>query len=194
MKKLLLMTAVAVFGFTTINAQDDKTTGGFAEGDVYASGSVGFNSAKFGDAKSNAFTFSPAVGYFITENIALEVNLMVGSAENASDDKTSNFGGGLGATYFFTPANQFSFTLGAGVSYVNSKFEPNGGGEAKSNAFAIAVAPGVSYFVSDCIALRASFGALSYASSKADGADDAATNFGLNLDLSDINFGITYKF
>ena len=64
----------------------------------------------------------------------------------------------------------------------------------KAICWSIAVAPGVNYFVSDCIALRASFGALSYASNKADGADDAATNFGLNLDLSDINFGITYKF
>ncbi|WP_299124743.1 outer membrane beta-barrel protein [uncultured Winogradskyella sp.] len=194
MKKLLLMAAVAVFGFTNINAQDDKTTGGFANGDVYASGSIGFNSAKFGEAKSNSLEFSPAVGFFISDNIALEVNLLIGSGEDANDDKTSSFGGGLGATYFFTPAGQFSFTLGAGVAYQTSKEEFNGGGEAKFNTFGFAVAPGVNYFVSDCIALRASIGALSYASSKLDGADDASTNFGLNLDLSNIDFGITYKF
>ena len=31
MKKLLLMAAVAVFGFTNVNAQDEATTGGFGE-------------------------------------------------------------------------------------------------------------------------------------------------------------------
>ena len=189
------MAAVAVFGFTSVNAQEETTTGGFANGDIYVSGSVGFNSAKQADAKSNSFNFSPSVGYFINDNIALELNLLIGTAEAANDDKTTNIGAGLGARYFFTPSNQFSFTLGAGVSYTNSKFEPNGGAEAKFNTFAIAVTPGVNYFVSDCIALRASVGALSYSSAKADvdGAE-ALNNFGLNLNLSDINFGITYKF
>ena len=198
MKKLLLMAAVAVFGLSNVNAQDENTTGGFAQGDVYASGTVGFNSTSQDEAKSNNLSFSPAVGYFISENIALEFNLLVGSSKQefgSAEDKQSQFGAGLGATYFFTPSDQFSFTLGAGVSYVNSKSEPNGGTETKNDTFAIAVAPGVNYFVSDCIALRASIGALSYASSKADfdGAE-AVNSFGLNLDLSDINFGVTYKF
>lgn len=199
MKKLLLIATVVVFGFTA-NAQDENTTGGFAKGDVYASGTVGFNSAKQDEAKSNAFTFSPSVGYFINDNIALEATLIVGSnkIENGGpEEKTTSLGGGLGATYFFTPANQFSFTLGAGVSYVNSKSEIDVADtdDEKVNTFAIAVAPGINYFVSDCIALRASIGALSYASSKADfdGAE-ALNTFGLNLDLSDINFGVTYKF
>ena len=192
------MAAVAVFGFTNVNAQDENTTGGFANGDLYVSGTVGFNSASQGDAKANNLTFSPTVGYFISENIALEFNLLVGTAKEefaGAEDKSTSFGGGLGATYFFTPSSQFSFTLGAGVSYVNSKFEPAGGGELKNNTFAVAVAPGVNYFVSDCFALRASVGALSYASSKDDfdGAE-AVNSFGLNLDLSDINFGVTYKF
>ena len=65
MKKLLL-SAVAVFAFTFANAQDGE---GFSKGDVFISGSVGFNSSKQGDAKSNEFSFSPAAGYFLTENI-----------------------------------------------------------------------------------------------------------------------------
>ncbi|WP_460218714.1 outer membrane beta-barrel protein [Psychroserpens sp. MEBiC05023] len=195
MKKLLLMAAVAVFGFTNVNAQDDNTTGGFAKDDVYASGTVGFSNTKVADFKSNEFTFMPAVGYFISDNIALEANLIIASGEDFSEDKSSTFGAGLGATYFFTPASQFSFTVGAGVAYTNTKFEPNGGDETKINSFAIAVAPGVNYFVSDCLALRASIGALSYSSAKedTDGAE-AANTFALNLDLTDINLGIVYKF
>ncbi|MBR9915272.1 MAG: porin family protein [Algicola sp.] len=199
MKKLLLMTAIAVFGFTNVNAQDENTTGGFAEGDVYVSGTVGFNSASQDEVKENNLTFSPAVGYFISDNIALEFNLLFGSQKQEvgdAEDKQSQFGAGVGATYFFTPSNQFSFTLGAGVAYVSSKEEFEGiDDELKTNSFGIAVSPGVNYFVSDCLSLRASIGALSYTSSKADfeGAE-ALNTFGLNLDLSDINFGVTYKF
>lgn len=195
MKKLMFMAAVAVFGFSNVNAQDDATTGGFANGDVYVSGTVGFNSYKYGEAKSNNFSFSPSVGYFVSDNIAVELNLLVGTSKNTSDDKTTTLGAGLGATYFFTPANQFSFTVGAGVSYANYKTEFDGGGDYKQNGFGVAVAPGLNYFVSNAIALRASIGALSYTSVKADvdGAE-AENNFGLNLNLSNINFGITYKF
>ncbi|SDI50148.1 OmpW family outer membrane protein [Winogradskyella thalassocola] len=194
MKKLLFTAAVAVLGFTSVSAQEEATTTGFAKGDLFVSGSVGFNSSKTGDAKSNDLNFSPSVGYFISENIALEVNLMVGTEENAAEDKLTSVGAGLGATYFFTPSSKFSFTVGAGVDYANSKFEPNGGGEAKVDTFGFAVAPGVHYFISDKFALRASVGALSYESTKVDGADDATNDFGLNIDLSDINFGIVYKF
>ena len=195
MKKLLLMAAVAVFGFTNINAQDDSTTGGFEKGDVYVSGSVGFSNTNVADFKSNEFTFSPEVGFFLTDNISLEAGLIIGSSEDFNEDKSSSFGGAIGANYFFTPAKQFSFMVGAGVAYTSTKFEPNGGGELSIDTFAFAVAPGVNYFVSDCIALRASFGSLSYASAKDDSDGAEATNtFGLNLDLTNINFGITYKF
>lgn len=198
MKKVLLMAAIAVFGFTNVNAQEEESKGGFAKGDIYASGTVGFNSISQGDAKENEFTFSPAAGFFVNDNIALEFNLVVGSATSefgGAEDKLNSFGAGVGATYFFTPADRFSFTTGLGVVYVNSKNEPAGGGEVKVDTFGVAVAPGINYFVSDCFALRASIGALSYTTSKADfdGAE-AVNTFALNLDLSDINFGVTYKF
>ncbi|WP_452596471.1 outer membrane beta-barrel protein [Pontimicrobium sp. MEBiC01747] len=196
MKKLLLLAAVAVFGLTSVNAQEETKTGGFAKGDLYASGTVGYNSFSQGDVDSNELTFAPSVGYFVSDNIAVELGVTVGSGEDTAKTKTNTFGGSLGATYFFTPADQFSFTLGAGVAYNSTKVELDGAtNDTKVNAFAVAVAPGVNYFVSNCFALRASIGALSYTSAKADvdGAE-AANNFGLNLDLSDINFGITYKF
>ncbi len=199
MKKLLLCAAIAVFGFTNLNAQDEEeagSTGGFAKSDIYVSGTVGFNSTKFGDSKSNDFVFMPSVGYFLTENIALELGLSIGSSEDTGENKRSTFGGELGARYFFTPAKQFSFTVGAGFSYMSSKLEPNGNvASITYNTFGFAVSPGLNYFVSDSFALRASIGALSYASEKADtNGAEAFNTFGFNLDLSNINFGITYKF
>ncbi|WP_299364221.1 outer membrane beta-barrel protein [Winogradskyella sp.] len=196
MRKFLLMSAIAVFGLTNVLAQDDNaTTGGFEKGDIYASGSISFATTSFDNLDSNQFVFSPEVGFFITENISLEAGLIFGSSENFGEDKTSTFGGALGANYFFTPAKQFSFVVGAGLAYSSSKFEPNGGEENTVNTFVISAAPGVNYFVSDCIALRASVGALSYTSSKedTDGAE-AQNTFRINLDLSNINFGVIYNF
>lgn len=195
MKKLILLSAIAVFGLANINAQEESTIDGFAEGDVYISGSVGFSNSKVSDFTSKEFNFSPSLGFFISESIALELNLLAGFGEGYDENKTSSFGAGIGASYFFTPESQFSFTLGAGVTYINTKNEPSGGGEVKFNTFGIAIAPGLNYFVSHCFALRASIGVISYASSKPDVDDAVAENtFTLNLDLSDINFGVTYKF
>ncbi|MFD2824749.1 outer membrane beta-barrel protein [Lacinutrix iliipiscaria] len=197
MKKLFLFAALALFALN-VNAQEEKATdgtGGFAKSDIYLSGTVGINTWKQDDAKSNSYAFMPSVGYFLSDNIALELGLSVGGGEDTGENKTNTFGANLGARYFFTPANQFSFTVGAGFGYMSSKYEPNGGDESKTNTFGFSVAPGLNYFVSNCFALRASIGALSYTSEKGDwdGAE-AANSFGFNLDLSDINFGVTYKF
>jgi hypothetical protein len=78
MKKLLFTPAVAILGFTSVTAQDEAKTFGFAKGDLYASGKVGFSNAKQDEAKSSAFTFSPKVGCFMNENIALEAKLIFG--------------------------------------------------------------------------------------------------------------------
>ena len=130
MKKLFLFATLALFALN-VNAQEESATtstdgtGGFAKGDVYLSGSVGINSTKQDDLKSNNFVFMPSVGYFLSENIALELGLSIGSAENEAEDKTNTFGADLGARYFFTPASQFSFTVGAGFGYASTKFEAN---------------------------------------------------------------------
>ena len=191
----MLIAAMAVFGLSHVNAQEEAVSNGFAQGDIYVTGSLGFNSTKYYDSKSNNFTFSPSVGYFVTDNIALELNVLVGSGKDVDDDKNSTFGGGLGATYFFTPASQFSFTLGLGASYTTSKRKYHTGGEGTWNRLGAALVPGLNYFVSDSIALRAGIGALSYTGVKPDfpGAE-ADKSFGINLNLTNINLGVTYKF
>jgi hypothetical protein len=203
MKKLLLTSVVAFFALLNVNAQEKETvSGGFAQGDTYISGTLNYisNTVSDRDYKYSEFTFSPSVGYFIDDNIALELTLYVGSNSEidylGDDYKYNNFGGGLGAVYFFTPDSKFSFTTGAALAYVSSKSEFNGiKSDDSYNVFSIGVLPGVSYFVSEAFALKASIGVLSYASGKstADGALVSNT-FNLNLDLSEVNFGLTYKF
>ena len=53
MKKLMLVGAVALF--TAVNAQETSTEG-FAQGNTFITGAVGFNSVKTGNVKENNFT------------------------------------------------------------------------------------------------------------------------------------------
>ncbi len=189
MKKLLLSIAMIAVGFTA-SAQ------GFEKSDVYLTGTVGFDNTSQGDFSSSSFTFSPSAGYFVSENIALELGLSYTSTEvEAADTEASVFGVGLGASYFFTPSEKFSFIVGAGFTYANASTEVAGSEQPDQSIFGFAVSPGVNYFISESFALRASIGALSYSNSSVDidGAD-STNNFGLNLNLSNIELGLTYKF
>jgi len=194
MKKVLL-SAVALLAFGFANAQEEeKGNGGFSKGSMFVSGTVGYDSAKFGDAKSNELTFSPAFGYFVTENIALGARLDVASGENYAETKTSTFGAEVFGRYYFTPASQFSVFGEAAVGFGSSKDEYAGGGEDKYNTFGINAGVGVSYFLNSNWAIEAGWGALGYNTEKQDGADDSENKFNLGLNLSNINLGLVYKF
>lgn len=201
MKKILL-SAVAIMAFGFANAQDTPTKG-FAKGDVFVSGSVGFGSEKTGELKSNVFNISPKAGYFVTENIAVGVKLGYTSGKDTNqvgpgtvEVKTNAFEAGAFGRYYFTPASQFSFFGELSAGFNSSKSEIEGvPGESKSNGFNVGLAPGISYFVSNNIALEATFGLLGYNTNKPDfdGAESTDT-FNIGANLSDIRFGIVYKF
>jgi len=201
MKKVLL-SLTALFAFGLANAQEATTSnGGFSQGDVFITGAVGFGSESTGDVKTNTFTFSPKAGYFVSENIAVGLSLAYTSTKDEApgidgteETKTNSFGAGAFGRYYFTPASQFSIFGQLGAGFQSDKTE-TGDVESKSNGFNVGLAPGVSYFVSEHFAIEATFGILGYNTSKpdADGAESTDEfNFGLNM--SDINFGIVYKF
>ena len=187
MKKLLFLTAIAVFTFTTTNAQNEDSTVGFAKSDLYISGSLGLASVSTDGVSNTAYSISPAIGYFLSDNIALEADLIY---SDAGTDDSSTFGAAIGAIYFFSPAKQFSFAIGGGFDYESTE---QGVVAPKLNSWFIGLTPGMNYFVSDSFALRAGIGSLGYGSSKPDGAE-ATNTFGFSLDLYDVEFGITYKF
>jgi len=201
MKKVIL-TVAAVFAFGFANAQEEAKGEGFSKGDVFISGSVGFGTTKTGDAKNNSFDISPRAAYFVTENIAVGVKLGYTSEKDEpnalTETKVDKFTVGAFGRYYFTPASKFSMFGQLGFDYNNSKVTNTVGGvstEGKVNGFDVALAPGVSYFVSKNFALEATFGELAYKTSKpdADGAE-STNNFGLNVNMASIKLGLVYKF
>ncbi len=194
------MAALAAFGIA--QAQEAPAISGFTKGDLFASGSVGYSSVKTGDIKSDQFNVTPRVGYFITNNFVIGAQLGFASGKDTNynalggldETKRTGFQAGAFARYYSTPANAFSFFGQLSAAYNATKYE-SGGFESKINGFDLGVSPGISYFVSDHIALETTFGFLGYGTRKPDADGAESTNsFDLNLDLSNVTFGIVYKF
>jgi hypothetical protein len=199
MKKLLL-SAIAVMAFGFANAQDPVSTG-FKQGDVFISGSVGYSSTKTGDNKNDQFTVIPRAAYFVTNNIALGAQIgyttatqTVDTPLGSIDNDVDTFQAGVFGRYYFTPARNFSFFGQLGVGFSSTKNKPDGGDDTKDSGVNVGLAPGISYFVSDHIALEATWGLLGYSSYNPDGDGDNTNTFDIGVDLENINFGIVYKF
>ena len=189
MKKIIL-TVAAVFALSFANAQDKKEgSAGFAKGDLYLTGEASLMNEKQGDVKTDGLTLSPGLGYFLTDNVALVGALEVGSSKDAAGDKTSTFGLHAGVKYFWTPASQFSLSIGGELAYDTAKV-----GDVKTNTIGLMVPVGLHYFVSNNFAITSTWGGLNYSSEKVDVTGAEAKNtLGLKLDMSAINFGLLYK-
>ncbi|WP_299683327.1 outer membrane beta-barrel protein [uncultured Tenacibaculum sp.] len=198
MKKLLIALATGFIGFTNLNAQEKEAIGGFEKEDFFITGRLSYSNSSISDSdvSSNTFTFAPAAGYFITENLALQLGLSYNSSNvdnGVTQADASTFGVGAGVNYFFTPANRFSFTVGGSIFYNNTSVDDNI--TPDTNAFGVVVTPGINYFISNSFALNATVGALGFNSSSPDVDNARSTNtFVFNMDLTTVAFGLTYKF
>ena len=210
MKKIIL-TVAAVFALTFANAQDTKeaTSGGmgFASGDLYLSGKAGFDSTKSGDFKQDGWELSPGLGYMISDNLAIEGRLNIMGSKDPFVDyfqdgdfyevKTSGFGIAAGVKYYFTPASQFSLSIGGNISYDSVKDEVSDGfvsADFDKKIIGFNVPLGLNYFVSNDFALTAEWGGFGYSSNDNGGnGAEKTTGFNLGLDLSSINIGLLYK-
>ncbi|WP_431107617.1 outer membrane beta-barrel protein [Winogradskyella poriferorum] len=206
MKKVLLTAAIAVFGLTNMNAQEDDKTFGFSEGDIFVEGNVGFNSYndKNFDEKSNSFSISPKVGYFINDDLAIGGELMFNSSktEVAGTDtsKFSGFGVGAFARYYFLDLGErFKTNAEFGVNYSSNNDKIN---DVKLNGFGAGLGLGINYFATEKIALT--FGlknVLSFSSAKYD-TDGAEAETSFNFGFGDVanpfggnaSFGLLFVF
>jgi opacity protein-like surface antigen len=204
MKKIIL-SAIAVCAFGFANAQDKGGTG-LASGNIVLSGDVAYSSQSYGDSKLSGMTLSPGLGYMMSDNLMLvgQVGITSGSGnENVGNDaKSSGLALGAGVRYFFTPADNFSLSLGGQFSYGSDKTNvgvDDAGdtvllaSDAKINTMGLSVPVGLHYFMSNNFAVSATWGGLGYSSSKVDGASEATNTMNLGLTMSSVSFGLLYK-
>ena len=208
MKKLVLSLS-ALFAFGLANAQETTATEGFTKGDTFISGGIGFNSQKTGDVKRNGTYVSPRVAYFVTNNISVGASLSYSHQKDegsqagvgAYEQKNNNFSAGVFGRYYFTPANKFSFFAELGAGYTSGKIDTSGydyNTDYKTNGVFVGLSPAISYFISNHFALEATLGLLNYNSMNPDNntviEEESTDSFSVGLNLSNITFGIVYKF
>jgi Outer membrane protein beta-barrel domain len=168
---------------------------GFRKGDILVSGLFGYSSKGQGDAKESTFGFVPSVGYFIGEKMA--VGIAIGfkstSSKPAIGDSTSNsaFLAGLFGRYYWTPKSQFSLFGQAGLEFAS---QSSGGGNGSVTTFGLGIKPGVSYFLSNHFNIDATFGQIGFSNTSGSSGGPSNTNFDFGFDLTQINFGLSYKF
>jgi outer membrane protein len=206
MKKVLL-TAVAVFSLTFVNAQEEEKAGfGFSKGNVIVEGNLGFGSTndKNTEVKTSNFEFNPKAGYFLTDKFAIGVELGVDSFKEETagteTDKTSNFNAGVFGRYYFLDLGQrFKTYAEAGLGMTSGKAKTSPTTDVKYSGFGAGAGLGINYFVSESFAIN--FGLtdiLSYGTAKVDGGKNVS---GFNANVNVFNnffttaqFGLTFKF
>lgn len=183
MKKLLLLSAVAVFGLSNVNAQDEATekTFGFEKGNIIVEGNLGFSSSTDTDSdesgdlfesKNSTFSFNPKAGYFISEKFALGLQLSLNSSKmedtvlainpNITEEtKVSTFGAGVFARYYFLDLGERFKTYGEfGLGFASGNVETTETGltdpltDYDTTTFGAGVSLGINYFVSECFAIN----------------------------------------
>jgi len=107
MKKLLLMAAVAVFGFSNVNAQDDDSNGGQTSKGKWlieantGNAMLGTTGIYFASSDgSSEYNIGLDGGYFIMDDLAIKAGLGYGGFSPDEGDAASSFSYRLGAKYY----------------------------------------------------------------------------------------------
>ncbi|MBK6699745.1 MAG: outer membrane beta-barrel protein [Saprospiraceae bacterium] len=186
MKKQCLFLSLFVLSLlsTSTFAQDHK---------MWIGVDLGFNSHKVGDAdNTSSFKIKPTFGYHINE--AMAVGIKVGYESEAKD--VSSFEVNPFFRYGKSIGDKATLFGELGVD-ITSGSDKRTSTEVKTNSFDVGISPGVTYMFADNWGLEAHFGKLGFKSeggSIGDVDSDKTTNFGIDLTMSSLSFGLTYHF
>ena len=139
MKKLLTIVTLTALTMSLSFAQ-------FTEGTKSAGGTAGWSSITLdGDAVATILTIAPSVGYFVIDNVGVNVGLAMVTVTPDGGDGVTSTAFGLGAKYYMN-------NMYAGGSYNSSK------ADADADAMAtLLIEAGYLYGLSDNVFLDAGF-------------------------------------
>jgi outer membrane immunogenic protein len=216
MKKLLIASAVALFGLS--NAQ-------IAKGTVYLSGTVGYSQVESnnGDTKKENFNVLPTAGFFVAPNFA--VGLGVGfqtqkdtnvstatlgniTTVNTNEVKQPAFVVAPFARKYWTLSDKLYFfgQLAVPMQFGKTETETssvstNGtttvststSTESKYTQVGVTVKPGLDYFLNKNWTIEATIGEFGYNNYKPKNGD-AVNNYSFGLNLANVGIGVKYVF
>jgi hypothetical protein len=175
--------ALAFLGLTSSIAHAQTTP--LIKGRGLLSGSIGYRSDKYrGSDNQDTFNFTPTIGYFVADNLALGLNgnlQLLGG--NSSVFGQNSYSVGPFARYYRFVGGSDKFALygqgSIGYSHYSGGF----------NFGYLGITPGLAFFPIPRFGLEASLRGLSYSSNFND-----AHSFDLGLSLQNIQFGAAYYF
>jgi len=176
------MTLAAVCFAATMNAQ------------VYVGGSLSVNAwssqKNAGDRSETTFNIMPEIGYNI--NDAWAIGTVIGY-ENNKWNGVDNLGLSESAfkiapyaRYTFAKSGKVNFFVDGGFGYTTAK-------DADWNSFEVGLKPGLSVALSDKVSFVSHIGFLGYYVLNPDGDKNNVSKFGLDLDSSNLSFGLYFN-
>ena len=193
MKKIILSAIVAVCAISA-NAQ------------IWAGGSVGFNVGKHADGADNItkFEIAPEVGYNVSDNLAVALELGFTSQNGAFDAEgypegqnkynksLTSFRVNPYARYTFAESGIAKFFVHGGMSFTTYN-------QDRGNTIGFGVRPGVAIELSEKVSVVTKLGYVGYKfqSKKAGQGTELGSKgnvFGMGIDNTALSFGIYYNF
>lgn len=175
-----------------------------ANAQVWVGGEVGYSHQrttidKVEIGKSNNFNLLPEIGYKLNDKFDVAVKIGYAHSENDNTlagievpipyDYANAFVLNPYLRYTFAKAGNFSFFADGGFTYMHGHIC---GDTNSTNAWQIAIKPGISYAISEKVGLVAHVGGIAYSYAK---YDDSKTNgFDLGVSGNNITFGAYVNF
>ena len=192
MKKLLL-SALALCAFTFSNAQEKTTVEDVKDillsrpttnlkGQKIVGGAIGFDKV---EGKKEEFSIAPKLGYFLEDDI--EIGAAFGYTNiKEGGKKTKTFGVSPYARKYWMPEARF-MPFAQGDVLLGWEEINNSGFDFK---WGINIRPGFMYRFSKRVAFDTTIGRIGYN----DNVGDDNSDYGINLNLRDINLGVVIFF
>lgn len=187
MKKIFALAAAAMMALA-VNAQ------------VWVGGNFNFDSSKDKmeasgvsvDNTASNFEIAPEIGYNLNDKVAVAVALGFTHYANAEMELLGQKVAGMANKFSINPyvrytcckSGNFSVFVDGGISYSTLHFNGMGAAMDNVNALGVAVRPGISYNISDKVALVAHIGKIGYDYQSTTVKTDP------NIDLSNSKFGV----
>jgi hypothetical protein len=199
-------------------------TGWSLHAQLFVGGSLGLNSTKTSSTTGSTTTelgknfnydFSPEVGYFLSENLALGLDFGIGNNKTTtpitpttnSELSVTNWSIRPFARYYAMKSGSFSLFGEGAINIGGSSSQTTNGATTtdglSTSTFGISLQPGIAYDLSDKVSLIAKVGGIYYSSNgtsitngvgaNAVKTETSSPSFGLGLNLSTISFGAIVK-
>lgn len=208
---------LCLFTFACLLLTNTEVNGQIQKGFFQAGGSVSYfnNNQETTSALSNPTTqtsensnwgFVPNVGYFISDNFSLGLQLGFSSHNvktNEIEGNGSAFQYGVYGRWYKPISDKFYFFNALSLVLANGTsdaLDVSSGQETKMDmsSFSANVSPGLTYFMTDWLALDTSINLLSYTSTKSETENNNFSRksdaFNFNLNLTSLNFGLMFYF